>query len=90
MVVKGKILSESEHNKRIDKIASLIVLDNISLDERDPQKLKKYYDFVKSNFNLEGEPASQLVNEAFLYLKLKSAKDVDPLQEGDKFGVGFS
>ena len=83
-------MSESEYNQRIEKVASLIVLDNISFDEQDPQKLKKYYDFVKTNFNLEGEPASQLVNEAFLYLKLKSAKDVDPLQEGDKFGAGFS
>ncbi len=32
----------------------------------------------------------QLVNEAFLYLKLKSAENIDPLQETDKFGAGFS
>jgi len=32
----------------------------------------------------------RLKDEAFLYLKLKSAKDFDPLQEGDKFGAGFS
>ena len=83
-------MNENEYNKKIEKVASLIVLDKISFDEQDPKILEKYYDFVKNNFNLEGESAFQLVNEAFLYLKLKSAKDVDPLQEGDKFGAGFS
>ena len=39
---------------------------------------------------MEGEPAAQLVNEAFLYLKLKESKDVDPIKEGDQFGAGFS
>ena len=83
-------MSEKEHNLRIEKIAELITLDKISLDEQDPQKLKKYHDFVISNFNLEKEQAIEIVNEAFLYLKLKTAKDVDPLQEGDQFGAGFS
>ena len=83
-------MSDSEYNSRIEKIASLIVQDKTSLDEHDPQKLQRYYDFVKTNFKLEGEPMIQLVNEAFLYLKLKTAKDVDPLQEGDNFGAGFS
>jgi len=83
-------MSEDEYNSQIEKIASLIVEDKISFDEQNPEKLQKYYDFVKTNFKLEGEAATQLVNEAFLYLKLKSSSDVDPLQEGDKFGAGFS
>jgi len=83
-------MSDSEYNSKIEKIASLIIQDNISVDEQDPKKLQKYYDFVKTNFNLEGEEGIEIVNDAFLYLKLKNSSDVDPLQDGDKFGVGFS
>ena len=83
-------MNDSEYNSKIEKISSLIIEDNISVDEQDPKKLQKYYDYVKTNFNLQGEEAVQLVNEAFLYLKLKNSADVDPLQEGDKFGAGFS
>ena len=83
-------MSDSEYNSKIEKIATLIIQDKISIDEQDPKKLQKYYDFVKTNFNLEGDEAIQIVNEAFLYLKLKNSSDVDPLQEGDKFGAGFS
>lgn len=83
-------MSEDEYNSQIEKIASLIVEDKISFDEQNPEKLQKYYDFVKTNFKLEDEAVTQLVNEAFLYLKLKISSDVDPLQEGDKFGAGFS
>ena len=83
-------MNDDKYNSQIEKIASLIVEDKISLDEQKSEKLQKYYDFVKTNFKLEGEAATQLVNEAFLYLKLKTSSDVDPLQEGDKFGAGFS
>ncbi len=83
-------MSEDEYNSQIEKIASLIIEDKISFDEQNPEKLQKYYDFVKTNFKLEDEDVTQLVNEAFLYLKLKTSSDVDPLQEGDKFGAGFS
>ena len=31
-----------------------------------------------------------LVAEAFLYLSMKNAGDVDPLTKGDQFGAGFS
>jgi len=83
-------MSDSEYNSKIEKIASLIIHDNISVDEQVTKKLQKYYDFVKTNFNLEGEEGIEIVNDAFLYLKLKNSSDVDPLQDGDKFGVGFS
>ena len=83
-------MSDSEYNSQIEKIASLITLDKISLDEQDPKKLQRYYDFVKTNFRLKDETAIQMVNEAFLYLKLKNADSIDPLQQGDAFGAGFS
>jgi len=84
-----KILNE-EYNSQIEKIASMIAEDEISLDEHDDTKLQKYYNFVKTHFNMVGEPAVQLVNEAFLYLKLKNSDSIDPLQHGDEFGAGFS
>jgi hypothetical protein len=83
-------MSDTEYDAKIEAIASLIAGDKISLDEQDSKKLQKYYDFAQTKFNLNHNDSAQLVNEAFLYLKLKNAKDVDPLQEGDKFGAGFS
>ena len=81
-------MEEAEHNSRIEKIAEMILSDNISLDEQN--KLKKYHDFAKQNYGLDENTASELVNEAFLYLKLKQAPDIDPLTKGDEFGAGFS
>ena len=83
-------MEKSEHNLRIEKIAEKILSDNISLDELEQNKLKKYLDFVKQNYGLDHDAAFDLVNEAFLYLKLKQAPDIDPLTKGDQFGAGFS
>lgn len=82
-------MNRSDHDSQVEKIASLIISDKTSLDEQNPEKLQKYYDYAKTNFHLKGDDAILLVHEAFLYLKLKSA-DFDPLQEGDRFGAGFS
>jgi len=83
-------MDEAEHNSRIEKIAEIILSDNISLDEQEQNKLKKYHIFVMQNYGLDQDEASELVNEAFLYLKLKQAPDIDPLTKGDEFGAGFS
>ncbi len=83
-------MEESEHNLRIEKIAEMILSDNISLDIHVQDKLKKYHDFAKQNYSLDQNEASELVNEAFLYLKLKEGPDIDPLTKGDQFGAGFS
>ena len=83
-------MEESEHNSRIEKIAEIILSDNISLDEQKQEVLKKYHDFAKENYHLDQASASELVNEAFLYLQLKQAPDIDPLTKGDQFGAGFS
>jgi len=82
-------MSDYNHNSQIENVASQIISDKISLDEQNPKRLQKYYDYAKTNFKLKEDDAILLVNEAFLYLKLKST-DFDPLQEGDKFGAGFS
>ena len=83
-------MEESEHNLKIEKISEMILSDNISLDEQEQNKLKKYHDFVKQNYGLGQDAASDLVNEVFLYLKLKQEPDIDPLTKGDQFGAGFS
>lgn len=89
-IIQKKEMSEDEYNQKIENLANQIIQDKTPIDEQDPQKLQKYYDYVKSNYHLEGEPATQLVNEAFLYLKLKESKDADPIKDGDQFGAGFS
>jgi len=83
-------MGESEHNSRIEKIAEIILSDNISLDEQEQNKLKKYHVFAMQNYGLNQDEAAELVNEAFLYLKLKQAPDIDPLTKGDEVGAGFS
>ena len=83
-------MEESEHNLRIEKIAEMVLSDNISLNELEQNKLKKYLDFVKQNYGLDHDAAFALVEEAFLYIKLKQAPDIDTLTKGDQFGAGFS
>ena len=83
-------MDESEHNSRIGKIAEMILSDKISLDTQEQNILKKYHDFAKENYHLDQDSAAELVNEAFLYLQLKQAPDIDPLTKGDQFGAGFS
>ena len=80
-------MNESEHNSRIEKIAKMVLSDNVSLDEQQQKVLKKYHDFGKENYHLDDDSAAELVNEAFLYLQLKQAPDIDPLTKGDQFGA---
>lgn len=83
-------MNKSKHDSQVEKLSSLIVADKISLDEEDEKKLKKYHDFARTHFDLNEDAAIQLVNEAFLYLRLKGVDSLDLLQHGDKFGAGFS
>jgi hypothetical protein len=83
-------MDDETRNFQIMEVAELLAKDRISLDEQDSTKLQKYIDFAKTEFKLSDDDSVQLINETFLYLKLKNAKDIDPLQDGDKFGAGFS
>jgi hypothetical protein len=83
-------MSDSQYDSKIEEVSTMILADRISLDEQDNAKLKKYQDFAKKRFHLDEEQAIQLVNEAFLYLKLKGSDSADLLQQGDQFGAGFS
>jgi hypothetical protein len=83
-------MDDEARNFQIMEIAELLAKDNVSVHEQDQKKLQKYYDFAQKEFHLSNDDSVDLVNETFLYLTLKNAKDVDPLQDGDKFGAGFS
>jgi len=83
-------MDENQYNSLIEKIATMMEKDGLSVDEQNIQKLQKYQDQVKSNSNLNDEDTLKLVYESLLYLKLKNSDSGDPLQKGDEFGAGFS
>ncbi len=85
-----KIMNEEQHNSQIEKIATMMLEDKISLDEQDVNKLQKYKKQTISDCNLNNDDATKLVYEALLYLKLKNSDGEDPIQKGDQFGAGFS
>jgi len=83
-------MDENQYNSLIEKIATTMEKDGLSVDEQNDQKLQKYKDQVKSSSNLNDEDTTKLVYESLLYLKLKNSDSGDPLQKGDEFGAGFS
>ena len=83
-------MDENQYNSLIEKIATIMEKDGLSVDEQNAQKLQKYTDHAKSNSNLNDEDTTKLVYESLLYLKLKNSDSGDPLQKGDEFGAGFS
>ncbi len=83
-------MDDDKHNQQIEKIAKMLVSDKISIDEQDTKKLKKYQNQTMSDCNLDEDDSMKIVYEALLYLKLKNSSGVDPIQQGDQFGAGFS
>ncbi len=83
-------MDESKQNTEIEKIANLMVHDNVALDEEDVAKLEKYKNIIKEDCSLDDENAMNLVYETLLYRKLKNADSGDILEKGNDFGAGFS
>ena len=83
-------MDEEQHNSQIEKIAKMIMEDNVSIDEQDVSKLQKYKEQTISDCKMSEDEAIKLVYEALLYLKLKNSEGTDPIQKGDEFGAGFS
>ena len=77
-------------NLEIEKIANLMVHDDVSTDEQDLTKLEKYKDQIKVDCELNDEEAMKLVYETLVYRKLKSSDSSDMLEKGTDFGAGFS
>lgn len=79
-------------DEQIGAMAAMLERGGVSPDEQDAGKLGPYVKEAQAKLGVAGRSASErLVYEALLYMKLKSASpSADPLQEGDRFGAGFS
>ena len=80
-------MDDNFRNECIDKIASKISDEKISADEPSPENLVYLQKFAIT-LGVDISNTEEIVNEAFLYIAMKNAKDIDPL--GDEFGAGFS
>lgn len=83
-------MEESEQNSEIEKIANLMIHDDLSPDEQDLAKLEKYKNQIKQDCDLDDEEAMKLVYETLLFRKLKNSNSGDILERGNEFGAGFS
>lgn len=83
-------MDAARRNAEIEKIANLMVHDNISPDEQSASVLQKYGDVAAGDCNLDEKAAMDLVYETLLYRKLKSADSGNLLEKGGDFGAGFS
>ena len=83
-------MNEDQQNSEIEKIANLMLHDDISPDEQDVSKLEKYRDLIMKDCSLDEEKAIKLVYEALLYRKLKNSDSSNVLEKGNEFGAGFS
>ena len=83
-------MDEDQQNLEIEKIANLMVHDDISPDEQDDAKLQKYKNQIKEDCDLDDEKAMKMVYETLLYRKLKNSDSGDVLEKGNEFGAGFS
>lgn len=79
-----------KQNLEIEKIANLMVHDDISSDEQDITKLEKYKNQIKIDCDVNDEEAMKIVYETLIYRKLKSSDSSDMLEKGTDFGAGFS
>ena len=82
-------MNDSERNGIVLRIAAKIQQDGTPYDEQNQSVLEQYIKYTVSLGVPESE-ASDIVGESFLYLQMQESPNEDPLQKGDKFGVGFS
>ena len=82
-------MNDSERNSIVLRIATKIQQDGTPYNEQNQSVLEQYIKYVRSLGVPESE-APEIVGESFLYLQMPDSPNEDPLQKGDKFGVGFS
>ena len=82
-------MNDTERNGVVLRIAAKIQQDGTSHDEQNQSVLEQYIKYAMSLGIPESE-APDIVGESFLYLQMQDSPNEDPLQKGDKFGVGFS
>lgn len=83
-------MNDDQQNSIIEKVANLMLHDDLSPDEQDVSKLQKYKNQVRKEHNLGDEEAMKIVYETMLYRKLKNSDSGDVLDKGNEFGAGFS
>jgi hypothetical protein len=83
-------MDEDQQNSEIEKIANLMIHDDLSVDEHDVGKLEKYKNQIKDDCNVDDEQAMKIVYETLLFRKLKNSDSGDILDKGNDFGAGFS
>ena len=83
-------MDEAQQNSEIEKIANLMVHDDVSPDEQDIEKLEKYKNQIKEDCDLDDDESMKMVYETLLYRKLKNSDSSDVLEKGNDFGAGFS
>jgi len=83
-------MDEDQQNSEIEKIANLMLHDDVSPDEQDVAKLEKYKNQIKEDCGLDDEESMKMVYETLLYRKLKNSDSSDVLEKGTDFGAGFS
>jgi hypothetical protein len=83
-------LDDSFRNQCIDKIALKITDEKIFSDEEPSSEVLEYLQKFAITLGVDISNTEEIVNEAFLYIAMKNAKDIDPLTKGDEFGAGFS
>ena len=83
------LLDDSIRNELVEKIAQKISEEKIPYADPSPEVIEYLQKFAIS-LGVDISNTEDLVGEAFLYLSMKNAGDVDPLTKGDQFGAGFS
>ena len=83
------MLDDNFRNQCIEKIALKITGENISTGKTSTEQVEYLQKFAIS-LGVDISNTEEVVNEAFLYIAMKNAKDIDPLTKGDEFGAGFS
>ena len=82
-------MDDNLRNQYVEKIASKITEESIPFDEPSTDTIEYLQKFAIT-LGIDISNTEELVHEAFLYLSMKNAGDVDPLTKGDQFGAGFS
>ena len=82
-------MDDNLRNQYVEKIALKITEENIPFDEPSTDTIEYLQKFAIT-LGIDISNTEELVHEAFLYLSMKNAGDVDPLTKGDQFGAGFS
>jgi hypothetical protein len=83
------MLDDNFRNQCIEKLALKITGERISTGEPSLEQVEYLRKFAIS-LGVDISNTEEVVNEAFLYIAMKNAKDIDPLTKGDEFGAGFS